>query len=54
VAGALNKIMEATPIEELDGVVAAELSTQPPSEETYNNIFAPAIRRRLRLLAGLT
>lgn len=51
-ASALNEIMDATPVEALDGVVAAALMTGPPAEETRNNVFHPALRRRLRLLGG--
>jgi hypothetical protein len=50
---ALNEIMDTTPVEQLSGVDPAELSQGPPNEETHENIFHPAIRRRLRLLAGL-
>jgi hypothetical protein len=49
---ALSAIMDATPVERLAGVDATKLMTGPPQEETFDNIFHPAIRKRLRLLAG--
>jgi hypothetical protein len=49
---ALNQIMDETPIEDLAGVDLSRLLISPPSEDRHDNIFHPAVRRRLRLLAG--
>jgi hypothetical protein len=46
---ALSVIMDATPVETLSGVDAATLSQGPPDDD----LFRPAVRQRLRLLAGL-
>jgi hypothetical protein len=47
---ALSVIMDATPVETLSGVDAATLSHGPPDDD---DLFRPAVRQRLRLLAGL-
>ena len=49
VTEALNAIMDATPVERLSGVDVAHLTRGPPDHE----VFHPAMRCRLRLLAGL-
>lgn len=49
----LNAIMDATPVEAMQGVNAADLMAGPPDEDTDSNYFRPVVRRRLRLLAGL-
>jgi hypothetical protein len=49
---ALNEIMDATPVEQLDGVDPSKLRLAAPAEETDKNLFHPAVRRRMRLLGG--
>jgi hypothetical protein len=50
---ALNEIMEGTPVEQLSGVGPGELMEGPPAGNAADDLFNPAMGRRLRLLAGL-
>jgi hypothetical protein len=49
VLGAVNAVMDATPVETLHGVDPAKFLTAPPGDDTFN----AAKRRRIRLLSGI-
>jgi hypothetical protein len=51
VARALNRLMAATPVEQLPGVAGAKLMTRTPEER--RSVFNRRTRNRLRCLAGL-